>query len=239
MSLETKLLKSLHRYGIDNKLFVKSLKAQRKFFIISFGPPASGKGGMKIAIQNFLETQLVDVNVDQIVEKICSRTLVNYDCSKIDQETYFKLREQADKESDQLLIDSVINRQNVIWETTGANLGWIMQALFFMKENNYEVILSVPIVGLNQLITRCEKRPQAANCSREYLSKVRGKFSKDFPKIAEQADRVLIFDNSQKQSFLIYDSLDQYCNKINFLGQDPNQTPLHEYFVSKCGSKSN
>jgi hypothetical protein len=186
-------------------------------------------------IIEFLKSEFVDVDVDTIVKSICERKLININCDDLSQKKYFELRTEADEKSNKLLISSVIDRKNVIWETTGANLSWIMYAIYFMKEYNYVIIVVIPITRLNQLIERCKARPQTANCSDEYLSSMRMKSYTNFPEIAGKCDRVLIFDNVSRL-FLIYDSLDDYCNKINSLKSDPNQTPLHEYYQSRCTS---
>jgi hypothetical protein len=228
MKLETRLEAALYLRGNPE------IPGGNKWFVINYGPPASGKSMLK---KNELILQLVseftDIDVDTIVSSLYAQMGGAYP-SIPTQEMYFTLRKEADERSDEMLINSVVNGRNVLWETTGKDKAWVKYVVEFMKQNGYRVLLILPYVFYSIQVERCRRRQQAANCTEQYLADIREKSYKNFRGIAKVSDRVLVFDNNFK-TFLIYDSLtSSSCADVENLVNDPNQTALHRYLLEKC-----
>lgn len=208
--------------------------SSQRWFVINYGPPASGKGGVKTNsyILKLLSNSFSDIDVDTIVAD-----MFHGDVSKLTQEKYWKLRTKADEESDNQLIRSVINRSNIIWETTGKNKAWIKYVIEFMKQNGYLILLVIPMLYLSEEVSRCRQRKQAANCSLEYLGDIRLQSYNNFEDISKESNRTLIFDNNKKM-FLLYDSEKRSCGDLHYTVFDPDQTGLHDFVVRECRRRS-
>lgn len=229
MKLEDRLEMLMVINGISS--FDTSIK---RWFVINYGPPASGKGSIKTHsyIMKLLANRFSDIDVDTIVAD-----LFGGDVSKLTQEKYWDLRTKADEESDNRLVSAVINRNNIIWETTGKNRAWIKYVIDFMKQNGYHILLVIPMIYLSEEVSRCLQRKQAANCSLKYLGDIRLQSYNNFEEISKESDRTLIFDNNQKL-FLVYDSAKSKCGDLHYTILDPDQTDLHDFVVRECRRRS-
>lgn len=229
MKLEDRLEMLMEINGISS--FDTSSK---RWFVINYGPPASGKGSIKTTsyILKLLSNNFSDIDIDTIVAD-----MFGGDVSELSQEKYWELRTRADEESDNRLIRSIINRNNIIWETTGRSKAWIKYVIDFMKQNGYHILLAIPMIYLSEEVSRCKQRKQAANCSLKYLGDIRAQSYNNFEEISNECDRTLIFDNNKKM-FLIYDSSTSTCGNLKYTVLDPDQTDLHDFVVKKCRRRS-
>lgn len=207
-----------------------------RIFVINYGPPASGKSSIKTNkyILKLLDKRFTDINVDTIVADLFLKSGVS---SELTQEVYFKLRKDADEESDNMLVNSIIDRHNIVWETTGRDKSWIKYVIDFIKQYGYRILLVIPMVYLLEEQKRCKLRKQAANCSLEYLSDIRTKSYNNFESIAHESDQTIVFDNNRKL-FLLYDSLGKKCGDLHDIIIDPDQTGLHDFVIKECRKRS-
>lgn len=167
-------------------------------FVINFGPQASGKGVIKNKIYPFYD----NINVDEIAQLLCKKEIC-------DSEEYFKdLRPPADKESDRRLIKSIMAKNNIVWETMGANIKWIIYYILFMKKHNYKIVISFPIVKLKTLVERCQKRKQTASC--EKIPDIRKNVYNNFLYLLPFVDQVVLFDNNNDLRYIYKDD----CIKV-------------------------
>lgn len=178
-----------------------------KYFIINYGPPASGKGSLKLLIVRSLgidEKTISDIDVDKIVVYVCKNNRI--ECDNISQDDYKKYRKDADEMSDAQLKESLEKGLNIIWETTGNSIDWTINTYIpLVKSHGYQIVLSLPIVKLNKIIKRCSMRKQAANCTYKYLNEVRNNSYTNFKTLSKYCDVVMIYDNNAKAK-LIYNN---------------------------------
>jgi predicted ABC-type ATPase len=219
-------LVALHTKTFHDKIGVSSPK-----LIITYGPPASGKGYIT---EHLLMTQLklthastIEINIDSIVSKLSGyikevQNCIQYYSSvkytkdiKMEQmkkcsDIYNKYRfnalpnstETADDSTKKILLTALDKKLNIIYETTGNSITWTIDPVIHeAKKNNYEIIIIYPIVD-NEIIKR--RLLSRAKKEGRYLS----------PSIVNE-----MVEKSQKN---IKDLL-PYCNEI--LVYDNNCTP--------------
>ncbi len=218
-----------------------------KYFIINYGPPASGKGSIKNNISNKLGIEdYIDIDVDKIVIDICKKEK-NENCDNMNQEQYMYYRKRkdainADEISDNQLHESLQDGKNIIWETTGNNIEWIINTYIpLIRKYDYKIILSLPIVQLETIIKRCNLRKQAANCSKDYLEKVRNNSYKNFEYLAFYCDVVLIYNNNNSDPYIIYDSNNMTeCKIDNDIINDKTKAgeTILQYLKINCNPKN-
>lgn len=180
-----------------------------KYFVIKYGPPASGKGTMiKNIISDLNISNYIDINVDSYVQYLIEKDKLEFN------ETNYNLKRKiADNISDNIFINCIINNNHILWETTGRNTFYTENVYIpFTKKYNYNIVLTIPIVILKSIIERCEKRTaQIANCTEDYLRDIKEKSSANFPALAKKCDLILIYDNNKSYPQLIF----KYEPKIN------------------------
>ena len=205
-----------------------------KYFIINYGPPASGKGSIKTKIFEYLEIKdYVDVNVDNFVVKKCEEdNTANISiCNTMNQEQYKKYRVKADELSDYTLNKGLEEGKHILWETTGNSVDWTISTYIpLAKKHGYKIVISFPIVKYATIKSRCENRAQAANCSTDYLTGMRNNSYKNFKKISPYCDIVLIYDNNDAPK-LIY-SLDGLLQDIAYIGGTDTNFGFIRYSIS-------
>lgn len=139
---------------IDRELKGK-VPQQSPAFYITYGPPASGKGGiMKKVLEkdNVHPGTLVEVVVDEIVSSTPGYSeerdqLKSTDASKQEmQSLYWKTRKPADSISTALLNTALLNRFNISWETTGKTIGWTVREIKRIQRQNYDTVAVYPWV---------------------------------------------------------------------------------------------
>jgi hypothetical protein len=153
-------------------------------FIITYGPPASGKGHLMDNLDIFHKMKIrVNINIDDIIEqhpnfkldsKKCKELINQFNCpiiSSTEQNTdyinmintcstnYLKYKNSgADNISTLLLLYSLKNNLNIIYETTGNNIDWTLKTVIPIIPTNYSLIIIYPLVSENILLKRsCER----------------------------------------------------------------------------------
>jgi hypothetical protein len=196
----------------------------KKYFVIKYGPPSSGKGYLEGLLAKQLDiNDYIDVNVDKYVEyafnnkelrKTCVHT-VNTDT--ISQDVYFCLRKQfASNMSDDIMYMALRKNKHVMWETTGNTVDWTINYVIpLVKKFKYTVVLMYPIVNLKSLVERCNKRAQAANCTEEYLGTIKRNADNNFGLIQKHVDLIYIYDNNNKKPITAFSTEDaRSCKKL-------------------------
>lgn len=213
--------------------------ALERWFVIAYGPPGSGKGSLRAApsIKKLLTDKYTDIDVDTIVADLYVQST---DKSPMTNEKYLSLRGAADEKSDEMLINAVIKRNNIIWETTGRTPAWIKYVIEFMKNNGFFILLVIPMLYLSTEVERCKSRGRKGDdCSKDRLSEIRQISYDNFEDISHVCDRTLIFNNNNKL-FLVYDSDSAGpCGELSDIVSDPIQTKLHKFVVDTCTKKKN
>ena len=162
----------------------------KPIFYIKYGPPASGKSSL-VSKSGLDVNKFYDINVDGIVQKLARG-------KSLAQAEYFAFRKSADYISDWLMLYCLMRKVNVSWETTGFKMDYFYQFPYqpFIIDAGYDIYLGFPVVELDNLVDRCNRRAQAADCSPEYLSLRKQKALDNFDALAEAAARVFLFDNN-------------------------------------------
>lgn len=138
---------------IDKELRGKTPQ-QSPTFYITYGPPASGKGGiMKKVLKkdNIHPDSLINV-IDDIVASTPGYTeerdiLLLQGATKDQlQNIYWGTRKSADRISTALLNTALLNRFNISWETTGKTIGWTVREIKRIQRQNYDTVVVYPWV---------------------------------------------------------------------------------------------
>lgn len=151
--------------GIVKKMFQnKTPPEDQPAFIIAYGPSGSGKSRILDFVPEYKHVNTVEVNVDKIfqsnpefarqMEEIKSR---NPD-PLYQQRLYFYYRWVADQISDGILDRALLQRLNVLWETTGERIGWIESELARINCTGYKTVLVFPLVSSENLQKRVTER---------------------------------------------------------------------------------
>lgn len=163
---------------------------EQPHLIIKYGPPASGKGSSKVQeeIKNLgIDTEdCIIFEIDRIIESLENfrttsmeiyKESINYNekTKKISQ-LYFNKRksENSNKKTlnqsfEDLLIQSINERKNIIFETTGGSFNdynpikWLFDIIINNKKENptkkpYYITLIYPIVKEENILERAKKR---------------------------------------------------------------------------------
>ncbi|AYV78599.1 MAG: hypothetical protein Edafosvirus19_26 [Edafosvirus sp.] len=166
----------IYHDAIKNKIAIPDPK-----LIITYGPPSSGKGyiidDFVIKELNIPQTSIIRANVDEIVAKIkgyqneieqCkvyfSNILLNKDVDKTwsskCNSIYKKYRcESADIIVEKLLKYGIEKKLNIIFETTGGNVTWVIDNLISdAKKNGFTIYVVYPIANINIMAHRLLSR---------------------------------------------------------------------------------
>lgn len=158
---------------------VKPAQGSAPYFIVAYGPPASGKSSiasfLKRTFPEFrgLDETLVSVDVDDIFQggevgeqyksyrQKISQMMVSPATQQIYlQRLYVYYRWIADQISDQILNLALLGRYNVRWETTGAS-DWPRHEIVRINNYKYRTIVVYPLVKTDTLIERAKQRADA------------------------------------------------------------------------------
>lgn len=171
---------------------------KEKYFIITYGPPASGKGITKNKIIEYLDIETyIDIDIDKFIKSYCIRNKFTKDCNNMGQTVYFDIRKIVDNVSDQLLAKAAKKNCHIIWETTGNSIEWTMKVYIpFMKSIGYTIVINFPIVKIDELVRRCKNRQQEANCDIKYIGSFQKNSYKNFYEIIKKCDMIFVYDNN-------------------------------------------
>lgn len=155
------------------------MKGKIPYFIVAYGPPASGKNSVLMMLKkaspaefkDFEETT-INVNVDDVFqggevgklykqyrEIIKSQVHSLKERELYTQRLYTYYRWSADQIADGILNQAFAGRYNVIWETTGGSK-WPRHEIARANSYGYETVVIYPLVETKKLIDRALKRAQ-------------------------------------------------------------------------------
>jgi predicted ABC-type ATPase len=151
-----------------NSVF-KNISPVERHFIITYGPPASGKSSVNKLLfdndtYNIPSKTVSFINVDNIIQLhpdyVRSREiLINSNASHEELSRLYDLyRSKADIISDRLLDKALLDGYNIIWETTGQYITWTVKEIERIKRHGYKIWLAYPLVSRAGLKKRLEKR---------------------------------------------------------------------------------
>jgi predicted ABC-type ATPase len=163
----------------------------------------------------------------------------------LSQELYWSIRKLMNNVSDQLLDTALLNKSNIIWETTGSAISWTAKEINRIKSYGYDVTILYPYVPSNILVERALKRFKDTgqeSAPEEQIRENATKSQQNLIRLINIVDRVFIYDNSGKpgQEKLIicithsYNWCDETlpgCVKSDHVSDKP---PGHNYVVT-CG----
>jgi predicted ABC-type ATPase len=213
------------------RMSIKDITKNR-YFIIKYGPPASGKSRIEESIKNRLKiTRYIDVNVDQYILYLNSGKIPN-------QEKYWKLRDPGNALSDIVLYRALENSENIMWETTGNTINWSLDVTIpIVRAYGYKVVIVYPVAELETLVLRCKARAQAADCDK--INLIKQNSDNNFKKLATKCDYVYIYDNNGNViPKLLYETPgasdemeaeDKLCSQTKILTE-----PLEKFYAESC-----
>ena len=139
------------------KEFKGKVPQQLPSFYITYGPPASGKGGiMKKVMErdNVSQDTVIDVVIDDIVmstpgykEERDKLIASSADKQKL-QDLYWSTRKVADNISDALLNTALLGKYNIVWETNGRTIAWTIKEIKRIQHQNYNTVVVYPWVPI-------------------------------------------------------------------------------------------
>ena len=209
---ELKVLSSDEKQNLISK-FAGSQAPSRsdpKFFI-TIGPSASGKATvakkamMQISNRTGEESEFARIVVDEIVESYPKYAEIKTRChdKSQSQRLYYGIRKDfgVDDLSDDALNDALSGKRDIVWETTGENIAWVVQEAERIKRLGYEVILLYPFVATSSLLERALQRQRDTGqepAPPDQITRTARLASKNTILMMQKghADRLMLFDNN-------------------------------------------
>jgi energy-coupling factor transporter ATP-binding protein EcfA2 len=160
---------------IDHLLSSVQLPTEpQRYFVIAYGPPASGKSSILEVLGRMLPGEFPQLDVEHTVQVNVDRTFQegplaavyakarNYARGRSPvhaQRLYRYYRWVADQVADLLLNEALLQRYNVLWESTGESVAWTQREIARIRLLGYKVLLVFPLVGEAEIMRRLHSRP--------------------------------------------------------------------------------
>lgn len=228
---------------INNFFQGKKRKPKQPYFIIGFGPPASGKSSildtltkkrkdLKISSNN-----TIIVDVDKVFQdtrqwekqkKEIEKLFKNPEDKHIAiQKLYTTYRFFSDQIADQISFRAAAERWNIYWETTGWSLGTSKSYVEMFHNMNYKAICVYPFVFQDMILERLRRRaieegqpPKGEDGVKDNI----GRALDNLMKLKESGiDEIIFVDNTGKKGE----------EKIIFYIE---KKPKTKQYITKCGT---
>lgn len=148
-------------------------------FIVSYGPPASGKSKVFEFAQKMLGvSSLVNINVDDIIAenkdyqveiRSCAKQFAETDINDVSLDLlsscnsiYYKYRSKADEESTARLLRALDENRDIVYETTGRDMTWFVTHDLPKIPKNYKICIVYFVVRPSNLLGRAWSRAQTS-----------------------------------------------------------------------------
>ena len=217
-------------------------KPSQPYFIIGFGPPASGKSSILDTLNRLRKKLKINknntivVDVDKIfqstkqwekqkkeIESIFKNSVDKHEAI---QKLYTTYRFFSDQIADQISFRAAAERWNIYWETTGWSLGTSKSYVKMFHNMNYKVICVYPFVFQDMILERLRKRaieegqpPKGEDGVKDNI----GRALDNLMKLKESGiDEIIFVDNTGKKG----------DEKIIFYIE---QNPKTKKYITKCG----
>lgn len=143
------------------------------YFVIAYGPPASGKSSilevlgrlLPVAFRGVDDKHTVPVNVDRIFQEgplapvfARARAFASSRSSLHAQRLYRYYRWVADQVADIVLDEALLQKYHVLWESTGEFVAWTKRETARIRAAGYKVVLAFPLVGEKEIMRRMHAR---------------------------------------------------------------------------------
>jgi hypothetical protein len=204
-------VKTFAKYYFHTQRKINELKSSKNpWFIVSWGPPASGKGACRREYLDSLKitsSGAIDILVDDMIGIIteyvnemqwCKNDGGQCDSSKI----YFKYRNYGNEIRELVLQHSLENKYNIIWETTGKDTDRLDKMIPLLKKMGYRIGLVFPYVQIDTIIFRNDERAKRIgrrpdpDLIRDIYEKAQTNLLQQiFP--SNQYDKIILYDNEK------------------------------------------
>lgn len=194
--------------------------ATQPVFIITYGPPASGKGSCQDKFfglgekNGFDRNNYYSIDVDYLVELLDKDGLV-----KQKADNYWIFRSAADEIAYKLMKHGMETKKHLVFETTGnkVDLDWYQKEIFSpLKQQGYYIMVTYPLVPVEVLVERAHKRAEKIGRlpTDDYIRMVARNAASNLAKLIKNVDAIIIFDNStnDKCQYEILNCTNERCN---------------------------
>ncbi len=202
--------------------FFKDKQPVRPYFIITYGPPGSGKSSVLDSVLKdlgILRKNVVEVLVDEVIQRSPRylddvAAIVTQHAESMERErsltaAYFKYRySSADAIADGILYRAFIERYDVIWETTGNDVSWILKTINEARREGYAIVVVYPFVTLGQLLSRVMSRASSNPVNPRlpdtaYITANFHNAQRNFETIVGASDMALVYQNETPSPSLV------------------------------------
>lgn len=220
----------------------KETKIKHSYFIIKYGPPASGKNFIVSDLQERLSIRTyIDIDVDSYVKHLVTESMKDTINDVIDQQTYWSFRKQADTISDAVLHNALEKGDHIMWETTGNSVEWTIDNVIpLVRKHQYQIVLAFPFSTLTTMQKRCKSRAQAAICTKRYLGNIKSNSDENFVKLYEYCDYVYIYFNDDDELKLIFEKNGDASSVVcedDYISKLSNATTTRRHIRKVCAEK--
>jgi predicted ABC-type ATPase len=187
---------------------VRSVPASKKpTAIVMMGGPASGKGTVLKHIMGGKEDELVNVNPDDIKESLPEYQAMTGGLGKDSgsgkkisaKDAAFLVHKESSDVAGQVLASAVSNRQNLMLDGTGKDLGKFLPQIQKLKDAGYHVTLVMPHITSQDAQQRALNRAEQEGryVPPEIIDQAHALIPGNFRKVAARTDEFVLFDNNR------------------------------------------
>lgn len=171
---------------------------------ILFGLPGSGKGTITTKYR-LLNKNTITFNYDELImsDKEYQEKRKLAKTKEENQTLYWLFRKKYAELDDKVNKKALKDGYSILWETTGANIGWMPEHFQNFHKKGYRIMIHMPITDFTQLVERILLREKITGQEGAPISQLQHQkelIYSNFIKLIPIVDKLYLYDNTFTQT---------------------------------------